>query len=580
MKIQTRGVVVILAAGGACILCAPAVRAEDTRIERLEAAIERIEARHQAEIRSLQAEIRQLRRQKPATAAAQSIPANLYNAAPAGSGPMATRAAAPSWFGAVHVSLAGSFVAFDGVWRNHNEVASPSGDPGYATLPFQNSPLWHENETRFSSQSSRIALRATGDIDPAQHLTGYWEADFQAAASTTNTRGTNGYSMRLRQAWMFYDNDNWHSHFLAGQAWSMLTANKMGILPGTENIPVTITQQYVVGFNYSRQPQVRFVQDWNKAVWFGVSVENPQTHFFSNGNGVAGAAALSANNGTIVPPGLGVNPGNNCNGSAGLNPLTECSNNTYPDIIEKVAFDPGWGHYEAFAIQRWFTDEVAATGAPFLPAGAVSPGWQEKTNFAWGGGGSVLLPVWDKVLDLQGSFAMGKGMGRYGSSLLPDVTIGPDGTLKPLQTTQVLLGAIVHPWTGLDFYAYAGEEDVKANFWTVKGTNGGWGNPSYPDGGCSNEVTTSTFGAAYNVNSATTCTANVKRTQELTVGFWQNVYKGDLGTMRIGAQYEFVRLEAFQGSPKVSPANGPTPNLGLNPYNNVVFVSLRYYPFN
>jgi hypothetical protein len=317
MKIQTRGVVVILAAGGACILCAPAVRAEDTRIERLEAAIERIEARHQAEIHSLQAEIRQLRRQKPATAAAQSIPANLYNAAPAGSGPMATRAAAPSWFGAVHVSLGGSFVAFDGVWRNHNEVASPSGDPGYATLPFQNSPLWHENETRFSWQSSRIALRATGDIDPAQHLTGYWEADFQAAAGTTNTRGTNGYSMRLRQAWMFYDNDNWHSHFLAGQAWSMLTANKMGILPGTENIPVTITQQYVVGFNYSRQPQVRFVQDWNKALWFGVSVENPQTHFFSNGNGVAGAAALSANNGTIVPPGLGVNPGNNCNGSAG-----------------------------------------------------------------------------------------------------------------------------------------------------------------------------------------------------------------------------------------------------------------------
>jgi hypothetical protein len=175
---------------------------------------------------------------------------------------------------------------------------------------------------------------------------------------------------------------------------------------------------------------------------------------------------------------------------------------------------------------------------------------------------------------------MGKGMGRYGSSLLPDVTIGPDGTLKPLQTTQVLLGAVVHPWAGLDFYAYAGQEDVKANFWTVKGTNGGWGNPSYPDGGCSNEVTTSTFSAAYNVNSATTCTANVKRTQEVTVGFWQNVYRGDLGTMRIGAQYEFVRLEAFQGSPKISAANGPTPNLGLNPYNNVVFVSFRYFPFN
>ena len=25
---------------------------------------------------------------------------------------------------------------------------------------------------------------------------------------------------------------------------------------------------------------------------------------------------------------------------------------------------------------------------------------------------------------------------------------------------------------------------------------------------------------------------------------------------------------------------GPQPNQGLNPYNNIVFFSLRYYPFN
>jgi hypothetical protein len=115
-------------------------------------------------------------------------------------------------------------------------------------------------------------------------------------------------------------------------------------------------------------------------------------------------------------------------------------------------------------------------------------------------------------------------------------------------------------------------------------TNGGWGNPSYPDGGCSNEVTTSTFGAAYNVNSATTCTANVKRTQELTVGFWQQLYKGDLGQVRVGAQYEFIRLQAFAGTgtplTKVAGTAGPQPNAGLNPYNNAVFFSLRYYPFN
>jgi len=76
----------------------------------------------------------------------------------------------------------------------------------------------------------------------------------------------------------------------------------------------------------------------------------------------------------------------------------------------------------------------------------------------------------------------------------------------------------------------------------------------------------------------------VQRTQELTVGFWQQLYKGDLGQVRVGAQYEFVRLEAFAGTGtplgiKAGTA-GPQPNAGLNPYNNVVYFSLRYYPFN
>ena len=44
----------------------------------------------------------------------------------------------------------------------------------------------------------------------------------------------------------------------------MVTANKVGILPGTENAPLAIDAQYVVGFNWARQPELRFVQDWNK----------------------------------------------------------------------------------------------------------------------------------------------------------------------------------------------------------------------------------------------------------------------------------------------------------------------------
>ena len=568
-------------------VAAPAL-AQDAQTDQLQRQINAL----QKQLQALQSQVTETKHQakaaqesaQTAQQTVQNIPSGLYNAAPAGSGPTLTKAGPPSWFGGIKVSLAGSFIAMEGVWRQHNEISSGASDPPFSALPFHNSPLWYENENRYSAQQSRLAIKATGDIDPAQHLTAYWENDWLGSAVTANSRESNSYNLRMRQAWLFYDNENWHSHFLAGQAWSMLTQNRVGILPGTENAPLTIDAQYVVGFNWARQPQLRFVQDWNKVVWFGVSVESSQTAFASNGNGVAGAAAFSAANGTVVPPGLGVNPGNTCNASGLLDSLTQCSNNKFPDVIEKVALDPGWGHFEGVALQRWFTDEVAVTGAPFLPKGAISPGWGEKTNFGWGAGGSAVLPVIPKILDLQGSFLTGQGLGRYGSSQLADVTIGPDGTLKPLHTTQVLLGFIAHPWAGLDVYGYAGQEQVSSNFWNIttggKTTNGGYGNPAYLNGGCEQENTTSTFAAGFNTPFVGACTANVKRTQELSIGLWQQLYKGDMGQVRVGAQYEFVRLQAFSGSPTVSAANGLTPNQGLNPYNNIVFFSLRYYPFN
>jgi hypothetical protein len=169
------------------------------------------------------------------------------------------------------------------------------------------------------------------------------------------------------------------------------------------------------------------------------------------------------------------------------------------------------------------------------------------------------------------------------------VTIGPDGTLQPLHTTQVLLGAVAHPWDGLDIYGYAGQEQVNTNFWSqnvgkAPTVQGGYGNPAYLNGGCFNENTATTGAAAFNTPLSGSCTANVKRTQEITVGFWQQLYKGDLGQVRVGVQYEFVKLQAFAGATTpLAPGPvtaGPTPNQGLNPYNNIVFFSLRYYPFN
>jgi len=520
------------------------------------------------------------------------IPAGIYNQAP----PLVTKGG-PAWLTGIQISLGGSFIAMEGAFRERNEASSGASDPGFGTIPLQNSPLYSENELRFSAQQSRIALKASGDIDPFQHVKGYFETDFLGAGVTANSRESNSYNLRIRQAYFSYDNDNWHDHFSAGQMWSLLTQNRTGVLNGSENVPLTIDAQYVAGFNWARQPAIRFVQDWNNVAWFGVSVESSQTAFASNGNGVAGGPAIgipavgtqtalaTPNSGLTVPPGFMVNPGTSCNASGLLNSTTICSNNVAPDVIEKLAIDPGWGHYEVLGLQRWFTDEVAlanAAGTAFAPGAS----WNQKTNFGWGVGGNVLLPVVPKYLDLQGSVLTGQGIGRYSSSQLADVAIGPNGSLNPIKSVQFMVGAVGHPFTGNDIYVYYGQDQTQSNPWTVAGVQGGWGNGAFPNA-CSALVPGSTDTIGFNGSSAL-CSANVQRVQEITVGFWQDIYKGDLGRARVGVQYEYVQLNLFTGATGTIPgASGVTTaaataaaNTGLHPNNNIVFFSLRYYPFN
>jgi len=557
------------------------------------------ETKKQANAAAQQAQQTQQAQQSQQVQQAQNIPANIPPNLYAADLPVPTKGP-PSWFDSIHVSLAGSFIAMEGAVRQRNEVSSGASDPGFGTIPLQNSPLYSENELRFSAQQSRIALKASGDIDPTRHVKGYYEMDFLGAAPTANFRESNSYTPRIRQAYFAYDDDNWHGHFSAGQMWSLLTQNRVGILNSTENVPLTIDAQYVAGFNWARQPSIRYVQDVGQIAWFGVSVESPATNFASNGNGVGGAPAIGTpgvgtqtalatpNTGLTVPPGFFANPATNCNASGLLDDVTNCSNNIAPDVIEKIALDPGWGHYEAIGLQRWFTDSVAAAvpavGVPTTFAPGAS--WSQKTNFGWGVGGNVLLPVWPKFVDLQGSVLYGQGIGRYSSSQLADVVIGPNGSLTPITSLQFMVGAVIHPFAGNDIYAYYGQDQTRANPWTVAGVQGGWGNGAFPNA-CGVLVPGSTDSVGFNASGAL-CSANVQRVQEFTVGFWQDIYKGDLGRARVGLEYEYVQLSLFSGATGTIPgASGVTTaaataaaNTGLHPNNNIVFFSLRYYPFN
>jgi hypothetical protein len=466
----------------------------------------------------------------------------------------------------VKVTL-GGFVTADTVWRQRNMVAD-MGTP-FNAIPFPFSPLYNEHEFHGSARESRISLLVDGNIDPWQKVAGYFETDFlgvggsnAAGVAASNYTETNAWPMRLRHAYLTYDNSGWGFHFLAGQAWSLLTQNQVGITPRKENIPLTIDANYVVGFNYVRQWQIRAVQEFGPGVSLGVSIENPATIFGGSiataPTGVGGAFA----SGGIVN-GIIVNFANIAGGGGFLNGVTVTTDQA-PDIIEKAAFDPGWGHYEIFGLQRFFTDNTLNCFGGCVAGSTVMNGTTaNKTATGAGVGGSVLLPLIPKYLEFTGSILYGRGIGRYGAGQLPDVTIAADGSLTPLVGLAAMVGLIAHPWEGLDVYAYAGLEQVNANFFSVGTTLFGYGNPGFSNVGCT-IVTPSSFGGV----TPTNCIGNNRRLSDLTVGFWQNVYKGNYGRAAVGAQYEYIKREVFAGL-------GGAPSTD----DNIILTSIRYYPF-
>jgi hypothetical protein len=462
----------------------------------------------------------------------------------------------------------GGFLAAESVFRQRNTV-SDMGTP-FTSIPYPFSPQYSEHEFHGSARASRLSLLVEGQLDPAQKLAGYYEMDFLGAALTSNYNQSNSWAPRLRQAFYTYDNSDWGFHFLAGQAWSMATQNTIGITARKENVPLTIEANYVAGFNYTRNWQLRFVKDFGPMVSFGLSLENPAEQVYGAAGAIANGGSL---NGLIVN---WANPGNSFLNGGGLATNT-FNTETAPDVIGKVAFDPGWGHFEALGMVRFFTDSVftcnplsvAANGTcNLLPiAGGLVPGGaSSRITTGEGVGGSVLLPIIPKFLDVQASALYGKGIGRYGASQLSDVVITTDGTLSPITALHVLVGAVAHPWAGLDIYGYGGFERADANLnFSLAGTTG-FGNPAVVNFGCGMPTP-----ASFNGAGPTNCTAINKEVDMLAVGFWQNLYKGNYGRVAAGAQYEYIKRKSFD----TLPGNGGATSTD----DNVVLTSLRYYPF-
>lgn len=191
-------------------------------------------------------------------------------------------------------------------------------------------------------------MLAKGKVSDTAMVTGYAEIDFNGAAVTANSAQSNSYTPRMRHLYATYDDSQYGIEVLGGQTWSLLTPETVGMLPRNERVPLTIDNSYVPGFTQTRAPQLRFVKKFGGRYWAGVSFETPQAAYSFTSYSVAGVGTALASGGVLS--GRTIEFSNA--GSGTLNSTASYSVDVAPDMIVKVAADPGFGHYEAYGLGR------------------------------------------------------------------------------------------------------------------------------------------------------------------------------------------------------------------------------------
>jgi uncharacterized protein YoxC len=458
----------------------------------------------------------------------------------------------------------GGFIEAAGLFRTHNENASVNSASGDYNIPLSGTTNAQMTEFRFDARQSRLSLLAEGTVHDVK-ATGYYEMDFLGAAPTANENQSNSFNLRQRQLWASAQfKSGWT--LSAGQQWSLLTLSRSGIANRAEFVPLTINAQYVIGYDWARQPSFRLTKKFSKEFSAAVAVENPST--VVNAQGITIAPTTGS-----TPPVFGLNgspnaqsPNGNfvlnyssCSGFVSVNgtptsvsafcttSANGVSTNLAPDVIAKITYDHRI-HFEIKGIERAFRDRFNG---------------QNNTTLAGGGGFGLIAPIVKSKLDLIAEGLAGSGIGRYGSGGGIDVTLRPaandNAELAAIRSYHMLAGPEIHAGKHLDIYAYGGEEYYDRNYIVTGATSSvGYGSPLLNNTNCSVEQTAG--------GGAPSCPNQTRYAWEFTPGFWYRFWKGSSGTVQWGMQYSYSKRalwEATGGAPKGN--------------DNQVYTSFRYY---
>lgn len=427
----------------------------------------------------------------------------------------------------------GGFLAAEAIRRSR--ALNSDIYTNYNAIPYPGADQAHVSEFLPTARQSRLSLLVSGKV-PFGTLNGYVEGDFLSAGSSSNNLQTNSYPLRVRQAWGQVVVGGFK--FTGGQMWTLLTEDKRSTDAGQEAIPLSFDNNPQVGFTWLRQPGYRFQEAFTPKVTLAFSLENSQYQFSASNAptnfffGNAGAAA-------------GLN-----------NPDANYTDQVAPDVISKISFDPGYGHYEIGGVARFFRDRYYPNNS--------SVNAQNNTKLGGGFVANARFPVGKKV-DLGFHLTAGDGTGRYGASLLPDVTVHPDGTLALIHNAQGLFSFEAHATKRLDLFAYAGTEYAQRTVYrNAAGVLVGYAPPTANNVGCFTEGVPTT-GTGFAPASAT-CLGATRDIIEGTVGYVYRIYSGPAGKVQYGLQYSYISREGWVGL-------GGAPKATENQF----YTSFRYY---
>ncbi|MGC1645777.1 MAG: hypothetical protein WA741_08095 [Candidatus Sulfotelmatobacter sp.] len=482
---------------------------------------------------------------------------------------------------AIHVKgitiTPGGFLAAETAWRSRALAADVNTPFNSVTMPGASANRMAEFFG--SGRQSRISMLAEGRLSSVK-LSGYYESDFLSAGVTSNNNQSNSYTLRQRQIWGQAAFDNGWT-VTGGQMWSLATETKHGTDNRTEALPMTIDAAYTAGFTWARQYGFRVSKNFGNKVWFAVAVENSQETITSHNNAANFLFGSAGANGGVYNGAITTcTTANNSSGS----PVTTCTNaanysfNPSPDIIAKLAFEPGFGHYEIFGIYTDFRDRVfpCEDVASTTPCGTgTGPNASRAFNSTTSGGGLGANARWSfdkKRLDFGLHGLGGSGIGRYGASGLADASVRSNGTIDLIKSLQ---GLTTLEWHGpkIDIYLNAGAEYASraASYDPVTNKYVGYGSPHFNNTGCFTE--TGPGAGGFLPGGLSSCTGDTRVLIEGTAGFWYKLYDGskekvNRGRIQFGPQYSYVTRNAWSGSSSPNEPHG---------IDNMIFTSFRYY---